>query len=164
MRLSTSARQILRRNTRHGGLAIVEFVITVPLVLFVLIATAEIGRAMYQYTALTKAVRDGARWLADQPSGANGVGSVQQFAQPAANLTVFGNVAGTGNPVLPRFTPGNVTVQRVLAGTTPTQFVQVRAVYNFQALFVPIPGLGLGTSDVNAITTLTAVATQRSLN
>lgn len=148
-------------TTRQRGLAMVEFVITVPLVLFVLIATAEIGRALYQYTALTKAVRDGARWLADQGDGTTGVPVLDATdLNRARNVTVFGNTAGAGQPLLPGFSTGNITSIGRVAGT---DYVQVTAAYNFQALFVPIPGLGLGTSDVAAITTLTATATQRSL-
>ena len=37
------------------GVAIIEFVITLPLLLLLLLATAEIGRALFQYNTLTKA-------------------------------------------------------------------------------------------------------------
>ena len=38
------------------GLVVVELAITLPLVLLIMLATAEFGRAIYQYTTLTKAV------------------------------------------------------------------------------------------------------------
>lgn len=149
------------RRQRQQGLAIVEFVITVPLLLFVLIATAEIGRAVYQYTALTKAVRDGARYLADQGDGTTGVPVLDATdLTRARNVTVFGNINGTGQALLPGLTTANITTVGRVAGT---DYVRITATYNFQALFVPIPGLGVGTSDVAALTALTATATQRSL-
>lgn len=149
---------------RHRGLAIVEFVVTMPLVLFVLFATAEIGRALYQYTALTKAVRDGARYLADQGAGTTGILELTgDDLTRARNVTRFGNISGAGTPVLPGFVDGNVIAERVTVSGADTEYVRVTANYNFQALFVPIPGLGMGTSNVSAITTMTATATQRML-
>ena len=49
-----------RRQFRHThrGIAMVEFVIVLPICLILLMATAEFGRAFMQYNTLTKAVRD----------------------------------------------------------------------------------------------------------
>lgn len=147
----------LRRRSQRG-LAVVEFALTMPLVLFLLIATAEVGRALYQYTALTKAVRDGARFLAERSIGASGVLNLSAADLILArNLTVFGNINGTGTPVLPGLSIGTVTANRV--GTT--DFVQVTASYTFDSVFSPIPTFGYG--DPISITTFTATAVQRNL-
>lgn len=160
MRPSTLSLATLRKRQQHG-LAIVEFVLTVPLLMFVLIATAEIGRAVYQYTALTKAVRDGARYLADQGDGTTGIPVLDATdLTRARNVTVFGNINGTGPALLPGLTTANITTIGRVAGT---DYVQITARYNFQALFVPIPSLGVGAQDATALTALTATATQRSL-
>jgi Flp pilus assembly protein TadG len=66
---------MLRRNTeqlslprRCRGLAIVEFVIVLPLCLMVLMAAGEFSRAFMQYNTLEKGVRDGARYVAGKAS------------------------------------------------------------------------------------------------
>lgn len=140
------------------GLAMVEFVLTMPILLFVMIATAEIGRGLYQYTALTKAVRDGARYLADQGDGTSGVPVLSgTHLANAQRVTVYGNIAGTGTAVLPGLAVGNVTAIRV-AGT---DYVRVTATYRFRPVFgtISIPGAG----TVAALTTFTATAVQRTL-
>lgn len=54
----------MRSTNTEQGIAIVEFVIVLPLLLLLMLATAEFGRALYQYNTLIKAVRDGARYMA----------------------------------------------------------------------------------------------------
>lgn len=150
---------LVRQKQSQRGLAIVEFAVTMPLVLFLLFATAEIGRALYQYSALTKAVRDGARYIADRAADASGVVVVTATDQDdTRKLTVYGNTAGTGAAVLPGFVTNNVTVVR--EGTT--DYVRVTATYTFRPLFVTIPSFGVGSGIAN-FGTLTATAVQRNL-
>ena len=44
------------RSQQQRGIALVEFVIVLPILLIILIMVAEIGRALYQYNTLYKAV------------------------------------------------------------------------------------------------------------
>jgi len=46
------------------GLVVVELAITLPLVILIMFATFEFGRAFFQYTTLTKAVEAGTRYYA----------------------------------------------------------------------------------------------------
>ncbi|MGQ0443776.1 MAG: TadE/TadG family type IV pilus assembly protein [Beijerinckiaceae bacterium] len=55
----------MQRIRTQKGVAIVEFTIVLPLLLLLMLAIAEFGRALYQYNALTKAVRDGARFMSE---------------------------------------------------------------------------------------------------
>ena len=55
----------MQRILTQKGVAIVEFTIVLPLLLLLMLAIAEFGRALYQYNALTKAVRDGARFMSE---------------------------------------------------------------------------------------------------
>ncbi len=84
----------IRANGRQyqNGLAIVEFAIVLPLLLLMMLATAEFGRALYQYNTLSKAVRDGARYyvLSDSPE-----------ITKVGSLVEFGNESGSGSPLLP---------------------------------------------------------------
>ncbi len=50
------------------GIATIEFAICAPLLFFLMFATAELGRAIFQYNTLVKAVRDGARYVVNNAS------------------------------------------------------------------------------------------------
>lgn len=60
--------RVLKRNRfkRTQGVALVEFALVLPLLLVVTLLVTELGRALYQYNTLTKAVRDAARYLSMQ--------------------------------------------------------------------------------------------------
>lgn len=90
----------------------VEFAIVLPLLLMLLFGITELGRALYQQNSLYKAVESGARYLArvnnvlqfDEDGNCTTAGpdwpdSVSLTA--ATNLIIYGNINGTGNPLLP---------------------------------------------------------------
>lgn len=89
-----------------------EFAVTLPLMMLLMLACAELGRAFFQYNTLTKTARDGVRHLAANASfGSTGTVWVSpQLQLETANLVVFGNVAGTGDPRLPGLDVSQVTV------------------------------------------------------
>ena len=103
------------------GLAAVEAVFVLPILVFLMMATAEVGRLIYTYNTLTKAVESGARYL-----------SRYAGAAPAKvqNIVVYGNDSpgGGARPLVPGLTLSNVTVQNY---TTDTRFVEVNIV-NFR--------------------------------
>ena len=51
----------IRRPKRRRGQALVEFALVVPILLLVLIALFDLGRAVFAYNTLTNAAREGAR-------------------------------------------------------------------------------------------------------
>lgn len=136
----------------QSGVALVEFALILPMLLVMTFITTEFGRALYQYNAITKSVRDAARYLSLQTPGTHQV--------EAANLIVHGNTAGTG-PVLAR----GLTASHVLApvwetvGTNPSiNAVTVRVSgYQFQSMFATAFGHTFGTYTFSDIT-----ATMRS--
>jgi Flp pilus assembly protein TadG len=67
-------------------------------------ATAEFGRFFYTYTTLSKATRSAARYLTVEPLGGTD--------EKAANLVVYGNTAGTGDPLVDGLTVDDVNVTR----------------------------------------------------
>jgi len=71
-------------------------------------AVAEFGRYFYEYTTVAKAARVGARYLVSKS-----VNSGTNYEAQAKNLVVFGNIAGTGSPVLDGLSVDNVQVQYV---------------------------------------------------
>jgi len=142
------------------GVAIVEFTVTLPLLLLLILVTVEFGRAFMQYNTLTKAVRDGVRYLASEAIlGQTGIVVIDtQLVSSARNLVVYGNVTGTGSPALPGLSGADITV---VAGANPGDIV-VRAAYSYDPVFFTLPMFGLGP-DLNPAYTLRAGATVRAL-
>jgi Flp pilus assembly protein TadG len=92
-----------RRDDR--GLQLVELAITLPIIVLLFAAAAEFGRYFQEYTTLAKGNRVAARFLAT--ACADGGDDAA-----AKNLVVFGNMAGTGNPIVNGLTTGNVVIER----------------------------------------------------
>jgi len=142
------------------GVAIVEMVVVLPILLFMIFATAEFGRAFMQYNTLTKSVRDSARFLAEyamlgQTQTINIDANLQAQTQ---NLVVYGSIApGTLAPLLPGLTPADVQVAAVSADD-----VSVSATYAYQPISPFISRFGIGP-DSSALFTLRAEATMRAL-
>jgi len=91
------------RNER--GIQLVELAIVLPVLMLLFGATAEFGRFFYEYTTLAKAARVGTRYLAT-----SGVSAADDAR--ARNLVVYGNMTGTGDPVISGLTSSNVQVIR----------------------------------------------------
>ena len=91
----------LARDER--GVQLAELAIVLPVLLILFAATAEFGRYFYEYTTLAKAARLGARYLVTAKVNC-------AEANKARNLVVYGNLAGTGSPLIEGLTTGNVSV------------------------------------------------------
>jgi Flp pilus assembly protein TadG len=129
-----------RTRARQRGVAILEFVITLPLLMMLILATAEIGRALFQYNTLTKALRDSARYVSGARPGSTGVFNLTPEIRSAAQrLVVYGNATGAGSALLPDLAPSDVTIVASGAG-----YITVSAVYNF----TPMLGAQLETFGV----------------
>jgi hypothetical protein len=148
-----------RQATRQRGIAIVEFVIVLPLVLFITLGVAEMGNAIRQYNALTQSVRDGARHLSNiAMKGSSRVVTIDaNDVIEVSNLVVYGSTAA-GTPRLPGLTPGNVTVLDL-----GNNQVEVSASYAYQPLLIGgIPDLR-GTGSTGGSFTMNAVVVMRAL-
>jgi TadE-like protein len=84
----------LHRFTRdESGVQLVELALVIPIFVMLFAATAEFGRYYYEFTTLAKAARAGSRYL----STAEVKGTEDANAQ---KIVVFGNLDGTGSPIL----------------------------------------------------------------
>ncbi len=92
-----------RRNER--GVQLVELAIALPVMILLFGAVAEFGRYFYEYTTLSKGSRTAVRYLATART--NGLDD-----DTAKNLVVYGNLAGTGSPIVSGLTKGNVEITR----------------------------------------------------
>ena len=100
-----------RKNGKQRGVAMVEMVIVTPLLLILLIGVAEMGKALMQYNTLNKNLRDAARLVAGSALlGTTGTVQIDSATAVAArNLAVYGNVLGTGSPVLPQLSSAQIS-------------------------------------------------------
>ena len=116
---------------RQRGLVVVELAITLPLIILIMFAVAELGRAFYQYATLTKAVEAGTRYYA---SAVNDLTITTDKIATTENLIVYASPDGSGAAVLPGFNPGNVTVDPVL-----DDHVYINAEYDFNPIIGKLP-------------------------
>ena len=91
------------RNDR--GVQLVELAIALPVMILLFAAVAEFGRYFYEYTTLAKGSRVAVRYLATART--NGLDD-----SAAKNLVVYGNMAGTGSPIVNGLAPANVEITR----------------------------------------------------
>jgi Flp pilus assembly protein TadG len=150
--LNAKSSRELRGARWSRGLAAVEFVIAVPVILLVAWATAELGRAFVQYDTLSYSVRNSVRFLSENAiEGTSGVVNVSGAAERTQNLAVYGNAGGTGDPVLPGFVVDDVQV--IDAGNNR---VEVRATYDYQPM--------IGTAVLPTLLTMRVVVTMRAIS
>ena len=116
------------RRERCAGVATIEFAICAPLLLLLMLATAEIGRFLYQYNTLTKSVRDGVRFAVNEAAvGTTRVVNLTPLVlTQTRNLVATGTITGTGSPLLPGLATQDVEVTNDANG-----FVSVSADYTF---------------------------------
>lgn len=115
---------------------LLEVAISLPILLMLFAATAEMGRLFFNYTVLAKGTRLAARYLTTVPLN-NATNRATHYAN-ARNLVVYGtlNPGSNPTPVLPGLTTNHVVITESggVAGTIP-QFVSVQINgLNFQPL------------------------------
>jgi Flp pilus assembly protein TadG len=88
----------------RGAVAVEFGIVLIPLVLLVT-GVAEVGRAMYQYEALTKATRDAARYLSEfSPS------DISYPVSQAQCLAVYGTTDCSGSALVAGLTTSMVVI------------------------------------------------------
>ena len=143
------------------GTAMAEFVIGAPILLLLLYAVVELGRALVQFSLLTDAARDADRYLASNSlQGTTGVVNISgAVSGTAKNLVVYGNPAGTGTPLLPGLNVGQVTVS-----SDASNNVAISVAYPYQSLFGgTIPKFFTSGSVSTGSMTLNAYSSVRAL-
>lgn len=112
------------------GSTLVEFAIGVTVFATAMFAVLEFGRVLWAHNALTDAARRGARYAV--------LHSINDTAS-VKNVVVFGDAAGTGNPMLPNLSTANVDVSYNNFGMNDGTVTIKITNYQFQ-LVIPIVG------------------------
>jgi Flp pilus assembly protein TadG len=130
MRRETTTRAASRRGQR--GAALVEFAVAATVLLTLIFAVLELGRLLWVHNALTDAARRGARYAVNQQQSSASLTAIR-------NVTVYGNPAGTGSPLVNDLTADKVKVTYqgfgLAAGTVTVEIEN----YDFNFV-VPIVG------------------------
>jgi hypothetical protein len=146
------------RCSRQRGLAMTEMAVVLPLMLMFILATAEFGRAFWQFNVLTKSVQDGARFAAGRGlfGSTEVVVITDDLRQEVGNLVVYGNTSGNGSTILPGLSTTGVTIESPGGGD-----VLVRSRYAYAPLFGFVPtfdGSGIATVyDFEAVVRMRAL-------
>jgi Flp pilus assembly protein TadG len=167
MRFATRPPCLARSPRRRcGGLAAVEMVLVLPVLLVTIVATVDLGRAFYQYVTLTGAVRDAGRYLAaNAVYGSTGVVDFSKIPDVLAatrNLAVYANPQGSGAPVLPQLARSDVSLQDLGGGD-----VGVTCTYTYRPLLADVlpvfPPIVEGGGAVPLGVDMTAAVSMRAL-
>ena len=144
---------------RQRGLALVETAITLPFLLFVMLAASEFTFAFVQHTTLTKAVRDGVRYAAEEAiDGTLTFNLTAAIQNDTRRLVVYGNTAGVGTPAAVGLTVGDVTVTDV-----GNNIVEVSLTYPYTGILgTVLPTFGYGP-NVSLLFNMGATVAMRAL-
>jgi len=129
------------------GVAMIEFALIAPFLLVMALIVTEFGRAVYEYNLVAKSTRDAVRYLSSQQENTH--------TAEAANLIVYGNIAGTGTPLARGLTLASVTAPVWQTGGKDPLIntVTVRVSnYQFTPLLNSVFGLTLGPFTFSDIT------------
>lgn len=158
-----------RNKGRERGTSTVEFAIVMPFMLFLLLGVAEFGQAFNQYNIMTKAVRDGVRYAAEEAMfGGLEVIDLDRLdsggvtvRSRTCNLVVYGRPSASGEPLLPGWNTSDVTVSQL-----GTDRVQVSATYQYTPLLgegASLPTFGLGEGPLSLAFTFHATVVMPAL-
>ncbi len=151
------------RMGRQRGAVLVEMALVTPILLVLVLATGELTRAFIDHNTLTKAVRNGVRYVAANAfQGTTGVVTVSAtLANETKNLVVYGSLSPAAGtlPVLPGLTLTDITVLQI-AGTNN---VEVTASYTITGIVGSVLPNFYGGPSVSNTRILRAAVTMRAL-
>lgn len=150
----------MNKRKRQYGVAVIEMVAITPLLLLLLLGIGELGKALAQYNALNKSVREAARYV----SGAALLGTTgtvfisPQLEAETRNLAVYGNIDGNGSPRLPA-----LAVEHISIADQGGSLILVQADYPYQPIFSRLETFGYSADQSTSGITLIASVTMRAL-
>jgi len=152
----------IRRNSKtwQRGAVLVEMALVTPILLAMMLLTAELARAFIDHNTLTKAVRNGARYVAANAyQGTTGVVTVgAALSAETRNLVVYGNTAGLGTPVLAGLSAADITVTDIGADN-----IRVTGAHTITGILGPVLRSFSGGPNISMVHNLQATVTMRAL-
>jgi hypothetical protein len=130
--------RLLRRFARSTrGASVLEGAIIMPLAISLMAGAVDFGRGFSTLATAQKSMRNAGRYLSMLPPAA-----VCGWGQTRAkNLAVYGNLAGSGQPLVYGWTTGNVTLVRPTTCTASFTVIELSASVPYTSLMLPVIGL-----------------------
>lgn len=110
------------RRSKQGGNLIIEFALSLTLLMVVFFGTVQFGYAFFIYNRLQSCVRAGARYASRITYDAS---TTSTFTNAVKNVVVYGSPGGGSSSILPGLTTGHVEVLLQNIGGVP-RFVTVQ--------------------------------------
>lgn len=142
---------VLAKHDRQQGLAAVEFIITIPVILLILIAITEVGNAFIRYNTLNKMVQNGIRYATTDITGTSSYDQIADVDK-IKNIVVYGSTTiGDGaTAIVDGISTSDVSVIHASGYVTVT----INHTYS--------PMMGAFSTDVNLAFPLNASAMMRT--
>ncbi len=139
----------LNMRKKQRGLAAVEFLISVPLLMIILAGITEFGTALIRYNTLNQMASDGARYAVSEIYG---TASSDQIADPTAikNMVLYGDPDGGTTPLIANLTADNIQIVK------ENKYVTITITYPYE------PVLSTLLADLNLDFNLTTSAIMRT--
>lgn len=141
----------MRKRKSQSGLAAVELIIGLPVIMLLLMSVTEVARMFVDMNTLTKAVRVGARYAMTQTDGA-GCGPLMSAESNIKQLVVYGTLGSGTDPLLNSLSTSDINV-----ACEDNLFVTVSASINFR----PAMGEKLPGTEVSLVVPLNASSVMR---
>lgn len=128
-------RKLNPKAKAQGGLAIIEFILALPVLLMLSVLVIDVCRAFIQYTEVNKALQNGARYAVVDTYGTLSFDSIADEAS-IKNVVVYGSPTASTTPIIDYIEVGDITI------TQPTETnkeVTLSATYNYVPIFSTLP-------------------------
>ncbi|MBA5762309.1 pilus assembly protein [Vibrio sp. 404] len=139
MNINTKITAVSLANTRRKqqGLAALEFIITLPVLLMLAVLVIDVGQALIQYTQVNKALQNGARYAVVDTYGTLDFGSIAD-EEKIKNIVVYGKptISDTAEPILDFLNLENVSL---VSPTPATKEVTLNASFTYTPFFSELP-------------------------
>ncbi|MBI1895397.1 MAG: pilus assembly protein [Acidobacteria bacterium] len=116
-------------DARRGN-AVLEFAISVCLIVPLITGIFQYGYSFYVYNKLQSAVRAGSRYASLRTYDSNSSTPSESFLAAIRNVTIYNSPAGGGDPVVIGLTPSHVDLTVTMNNNVP-QYMTVK-ILNFQ--------------------------------
>ena len=121
---------------KQSGIAAVEFLVTLPVLLFIFTVVIEFGNAFIRYSTLNKSVQNAARYAVVDIYGTATSGSIANESD-IKKMVMYGKTSfeqgETPTPVLDSLTLNNISVIPV------GNYVVISATYDYQSILNLLP-------------------------
>ena len=139
------------KQKKQTGLAIVEFIVALPILLMLTVLVIDVCRAFIQYTEVNKALQNGARYAVVDTYGTLTFDAIADETS-IKNVVVYGSPTASTTPIIDHISVGDITITQP---TLANKVVTLSATYNYVPIFSSLPFSGQSLQfSIGATTTM----------